>query len=51
MATYLLTKGSDQVSDVYEGLTAAQYEDQFEKLMKKIDPHGLMPRDLLDKEW
>jgi hypothetical protein len=24
---------------------AAQYEDQFEKLMKKIDPKGLMPRD------
>ena len=31
--------------------TAAQYEDQFEKLMKKIDPKGLMPRDWLDKEW
>lgn len=30
---------------------AAQYEDQFEKLMKKIDPKGLMPRDWLDKEW
>ena len=31
--------------------TAAQYEDRFEKLMKKIDPKGLMPRDWLDKEW
>jgi len=33
-----------------ENETAAQYEDQFEKLMKKIDPKGLMPRDWLDKE-
>jgi tetratricopeptide (TPR) repeat protein len=31
--------------------TAAEYEDQFEKLMKKVDPKGLMPRDWLDKEW
>lgn len=30
---------------------AAQYEDEFEKLMKKIDPKGLMPRDWLDKGW
>lgn len=29
---------------------AAQYENQFEKLMKKIDPKGAMPRDWLDKE-
>lgn len=34
-----------------ENHTAAQYEDQFEKLMKKIDPKGLMPRDWVDKEW
>jgi tetratricopeptide (TPR) repeat protein len=34
-----------------ENDTAAQYEDQFEKLMKKIDPKGRMPRDWLDKEW
>jgi tetratricopeptide (TPR) repeat protein len=33
-----------------ENDTAAQYEDKFEKLMKKIDPKGLMPRDWLDKE-
>jgi tetratricopeptide (TPR) repeat protein len=33
-----------------ENYTAAQYEDQFEKLMKKIDPKGLMPRDWVDKE-
>jgi tetratricopeptide (TPR) repeat protein len=30
---------------------AAQYEDKFEKLMKKIDPKNLMPRDWVDKEW
>jgi tetratricopeptide (TPR) repeat protein len=30
---------------------AAQHEDQFQKLMKKIDPEGLMPRDWQDKEW
>lgn len=34
-----------------ENDTADQYEGQFEKLMKKIDPKGLMPRDRVDKEW
>jgi tetratricopeptide (TPR) repeat protein len=34
-----------------ENDTAAKYEDQFEKLMKKMDPKGLMPRDWVDKEW
>jgi tetratricopeptide (TPR) repeat protein len=29
---------------------AAQCENQFEKLMKKIDPKGLLPRDWMDKE-
>jgi tetratricopeptide (TPR) repeat protein len=32
-----------------ENETATQYEDKFEKLMKKIDPKGLMPRDWVDK--
>ena len=32
-----------------ENDTAAQYENKFEKLMKKIDPKGLMPRDWVDK--
>ena len=34
-----------------ENDTAAQYEDKFGKLMKKIDPKNLMPRDWVDKEW
>jgi len=34
-----------------ENVKADQYETRFEKLMKKIDPKGLMPRDWLDKEW
>lgn len=34
-----------------ETYTAAQYEEQFEKLMKKIDPKGLMRRDWIDEEW
>jgi tetratricopeptide (TPR) repeat protein len=33
-----------------ENEAAAQYEDKFEKLMKKIDPKGLMPRDWVDKD-
>jgi tetratricopeptide (TPR) repeat protein len=33
-----------------ENDTAARYEDKFERLMKKIDPKGLMPRDWVDKE-
>jgi len=32
-----------------ENDTAAQHEQQFEKLMRKIDPKGLIPRDWLDK--
>jgi len=34
-----------------ENDTAAHYEDQFEKLMKRIDPKGLMPSNWLDEEW
>jgi tetratricopeptide (TPR) repeat protein len=33
-----------------ENDTAAQYEHKFEKLMKKIDPKGLMPRDWVDED-
>jgi tetratricopeptide (TPR) repeat protein len=33
-----------------ENGTAAQYEDKFEKLMKKIDPKGLTPRDWVDRD-
>jgi len=33
-----------------ENNAAAQYEDQLEKLMRKIDPKGLMPRDWLDRD-
>jgi len=33
-----------------ENDTAAQYEDKFEKLMKKIDPKGLMPRAWVDED-
>jgi tetratricopeptide (TPR) repeat protein len=33
-----------------ENDTAARYENKFEKLMKKIDPKGLMPRDWVDED-
>ena len=33
-----------------ENGTAARYEDKFEKLMKKIDPKGLMPRAWVDED-
>jgi hypothetical protein len=34
-----------------ENDAAAHYEEQFEKLMKRIDPKGLMPSDWVDLEW